>query len=773
MYIRNSQYGESSQQPLVDRVFWGLLILSLVYVVGFFYYQATIPNRLLLKHRTITYTVAEKCEILIEYPTRVPIEAPDKPGLPINVWFYFTDDITTTYANTPTYCSSAISNTSPITYSIGFGPIGEGVEFTNREGTLVPAVLFAFPSHSETTAEPLTLYIRRSSTAKLNNVKLKLQVLYIADEQTFPLKVEPSITDATISPELPTTSRLRHLWEALFQSNGPVQWLMTVLVGFLGLLRFYHEWQQSQQERLSREQERKDREEKRYHDQLANIERQIKEASSLESRFQRYIHLKDEYRYVSKTKDSSNSTSRVSRVLYRYFDTRWLPCMKKDLVRCLNSEDMHVTDDRLTILEREWKLCIGEEKYKQLQEYCVLIKSQSRLSQLTRQDWDKVIAGFQLLGLTATDCTVNWINNYYSSDHESREIIISSLESQAAARYLIQHSNFSSEEGLAVLDKPVKSRLWLATNDSSDLALSRPFGAEKAEFDSMLPQFFIETPAWNEIKACYPSLFIAPPGSGRTALIWKLREEPERKFPVYTQVSRYTSVADLTFDIQHALTKAWYEAIAYDPYALLGLQTAQQRNIMTLLLHEAGSKTGLFKELEDTGFDEDNPERGLLEDVLQSVTNSINKTTLLWDLSRLHPYQCNCTLLLLDINIEGYQQIDQIVRLVMDQWLPVFGPRAIIPKVFIDAVPTYCPIGPKELKWSRENLLRLLERRCTNLPDLLHNCVEGKEQPIEALIQAAQGKPKLLLTLSNALWDKKDRFPLNREEFQEILEYVA
>jgi len=811
VFESDKNQSNSLKKFLVDVLLWLLLILCCLYVFGFFYNQYKIPDRILLGHQVVTYSVADNCELLVESPQSVPIESPDIPGRPVNVWFYLgTKDISSATTPTNRYCSHVITVTAPITYSIMFGPIGEGIEFTDQNGELVPAVLSFVPAHNGSIADPQTLYIRRTSNAELPvYIELQVQVFYTDLQGRFiPLSTEPFSSPPRVYPELPRDSRFRHLREVVFQVGGPIQWLVTVVVGLLGLPKIYYDWQEKQHLRIAKEEEIQQQRIDRHKAELESIKRQITEASVPESGFHRYINLHDKYQNPEIVENSGKTrqiwhrllrqdvridivrceqNADAMQVLRECFDTGWLVYLRKDLIRQLSISEATGTKatKRLVMFAWEWKRCIGEEGYKQLLVYCELMASPPSLSE---QNWDTILEGFQILGLDATDCTANWIDGLpivveaptlkkakptgaEALDFKPKDIIKDSFETQfrAIARYLIGHSKLAAQYS-SVLSVSIKPRLWPEERKAREHTEVALLGAERAEYDNhFLLDAFHVTSAWHELKTTHPTLFIAPPGSGRTALIWKAREELlNRSFPVYAQSTEWKSETDLTQSIQHAFALAWCEMVAQDPYALVGLEEGERHGITTLLLQDFGGQESLFEHLEYLGLKRDNPDRNLLEEVLNSIVFKQSGIPF-WSFPHLHPNERDYTLLLVDVSVDDIELSNQIVACLLHRWLPALGPRAIVPKVFVYQKPQYCPVSPVNLTWSQHDLCVILEKRDKNLFDSLEKCLGDQGQPVEALLLAAQGSPKRLIALSNALLQEKEHFPLDREAFNEIM----
>ncbi|MDY0041614.1 MAG: hypothetical protein RBS57_14975, partial [Desulforhabdus sp.] len=601
------------------------------------------------------------------------------------------------------------------------------------------------------------------------------QAFYVGnDGRLTPINnVEPLNHTPRISSETLWQSSWRHLVRALFETSGPLQWTLTIITGVLGIVKLYSDWQQRQDERRAQERKEleireREREEKRAQDIkeleireeerknrehqgfVAWVDRSIRTLSSAEDRCQRYIELHAFCNEENKKK-----------ALSEYFDTSWLTYLRADLThKLLSGEDAKDAIKRLQDFEWEWQLCVGPDKYRKLEAFLRHIAYGT--GEPTEDVWQAVLSGFQILGVAAKPKVIAWIEQSKSLDDDK---IRAFLKSSAAGKYLLSCWKHERNEPADPIKDAIRPRDLLPKEDETGRK-RMPLGAEKAEYDHLLLRSFIETSIWNDIMTPKPSLCIVSPGAGRTAHIWKAREEPPKgSFPVYMHVAEYGSESDLAKDLQQALALAWRETIVKDPYALLGLEEGKRSNIVTLLLQDAGGQENLFKLMENLGLNWANPDSRLLEEVL---AGSVLEQSYFQNVIHLHPYDHTYTLLLVDVSADV--EFEQVVTCLLNRWLPILGPCAIIPKVFVHAKPSHCPVAPVTLRWSQEDLLRMLRERDPSGKISRIRVRTDLEKSEQALIQASQGSPQRLIALGNALLLEEEDLPLDEETFNRILE---
>jgi hypothetical protein len=288
-----------------------------------------------------------------------------------------------------------------------------------------------------------------------------------------------------------------------------------------------------------------------------------------------------------------------------------------------------------------------------------------------------------------------------------------------------------------------------------------PFGPEKAEQDPRLPDlFYCLAPVWEEMIAARPSLLVAPPGSGRTALIWMARYESglagselERVFPVWVPLYSCSGSQDLAGQVQRAVATALCAMLARDPYALLGLDGTEQQALAALLFQALGGLLPVRQQLRRAGLRPDDPDGRLLDEAL-CLMDRPAAGSLDWEAMSLCPYGIDYVYLLVDVACPDQAGTDAVLECLLDRWLPVFAPRHIVPKVLVGDAPQGAP-APLLVKWGRPELAALLRCRLERAGlfvepgrPLLDGWVEGVDLE-SALLDGAAGSPARLVRLGN------------------------
>lgn len=156
-----------------------------------------------------------------------------------------------------------------------------------------------------------------------------------------------------------------------------------------------------------------------------------------------------------------------------------------------------------------------------------------------------------------------------------------------------------------------------------------PFGPDKAEQDPLLPDLFYRLwPVWQEVMTPRPSLLVAPPGSGRSALIWMMRYESglvgsalDRTLAAYAPLHGPLDASSVARHLARAIYVALTCFLVRCPDALLALDDAGQRGLGAFLLQVSGGLAPLLADLERAGQRTGEPDAQLLGEALERVAN--------------------------------------------------------------------------------------------------------------------------------------------------------
>jgi hypothetical protein len=691
-------------------------------------------------------------------------------------------------------CSPALTVTRPLTYFVNFRPVGGGLEFTDEKGAPVPAALPVFPGVTESAAVPARLYIRRAPFLESSPIMLEVQV-EIVDAYNNRLLLDtrldlPGYSSPLIAPESTSLSRWRHFLTVLFTPSGPLQWLMTVIAAGWGLWKGYTEWrkqrQREEQAKEEKEHQRRSTERKQQQDDEKRRQQQSKRIGTLddaktpESAFQQYCRLLSEFGEHEELRNELKSS----------FNPLWLPYMRRQLGQALG-KDVDEAVKYLEKMQEEWQQCLDTDTMYVVRALLDLFKRQT--ATICEKDLEIILNGFRAVGLGATEAIVHWLKDRVQKAEFGGVEKVLFRNGSAAGRYLLLRWAAQDKDLTSLLMNWEKTSishplpqcesgpcvLWPSKRgDSSTIRQGltnwglgvegfNPFGPEKAEHDPLLEQvFYYESlPAWNEITTLRPHLFIAPPGSGRSALIWMMRYWGgwasvglEKVFPVFVPVYAFTSTQELEHTFHDAIAAALRCVLANNPYGLLGLKETQQYSLAEILLQSAGKLEILQHQLEEAGLSADNPDARLLYEILAIAAQRPDmKRATLWESSCFHPYGLDYTVLLVDVRFTDETMTAELLNLLFDRWLSFMLPRNIIPKVFLSA-PINSAHHATDLKWDETQLMGLLHHRLVqagigpreNRP-LLEGLIEHIADPDTELVRAAQGSPQNLIRLGNRM----------------------
>ena len=764
----------------------GLLLVAFVsaYLVGFFLYHAFVPVDALLWQETARYTVGDSCELLVEYPAQVPLTSSDEAGYPLTVRMFYTADPPAGSSPSAITCAPDLK---PASHAVELGPLGQGLEFTDGEGKTTRAVIPLTLALTESAAKPAQIYVRRAPSANLYPVSLEVRVEAVDGRGagTFletNLKSQPA---PVIQPESERSSRWQHFLNTLF-NPGPLQWMFTALAGLVGVWEVYRNLQRQQEERRDKEAERLKAQRERI-DTLRDI-------APSERAFRTYMSLKTELQ----------ANGDVLRELRNGFRPEWLHHLRQQLGRCLRARQFDEAQQQIEDLAWEWRQATNEKTFLAIQP--LIEHLQKPTPPASQEALSDILGGFRAVGLEVAEPVVDWLELVRPDPDSLQHVLF--RHGGAGGRYLLlrwgerdyQIKQWMREWELGARrmphDKGRIAALWAEERGESLIVQQgvqrlgldfNPFGPEKAEQDPRLPDLFYRlSPVWEEVTAPQPSILIAPPTSGRSALIWMIRHESgltgssvENVFPVFVPLFSCASVQELGQTLRAAIAAALCRALARDPYGLLGLVEAEQRSLSELLLSSAGGLAPLLRQLQAAGLSPDDPDGQLLQEALTVVARSRETWggEMNWDIPRFHPYGLEHTFLLVDISSSDKDVTGMVLESLLDRWLPSLAPRHVVPKVFLSAELSDCPITPVPITWDERSLSRLLRHRLQRagltVPagrPALEGWVEKLAWPEQVLVEGAKGSPASLIRLGNRLIRRiAQPQPLAAGEFMELM----
>ena len=748
-----------------EKNLWLLLIgIGMAYLVGLAIYHSVVPVDSSLWQQTARYRVADYCHLLVEYPARLRLNFDKQVGLPVTMRIWVAPP---SEAGGAPACEAESSLDAASSYYVSLGPLGAGIDFVNADGEPALASVPVDVAFAEGAAAPARIYVTRAPEANLEPVALDVWVWVVSAQEMHALV--PTVLEGNapvIELESERSSRRRRLLGILFDP-GPLQLTVIAAGMILGVRRGYKNLQVRRQDRRARLLERR------------TVLRQqvdfLRNSPPTEPAFRTYVALHAEFR------DEPDSLEEVQSA----FNRDWLPYLRRELGRLLRARQFDAVHTWLTDMQWEWQqagLGQGMSTVRALVEAL-----RQPVAQPSRHDVEQVLAAYRIVGLEATQPVLSWLECVQPDPQLVKEALF--REGGAAGRYLL--AEWGEQNGkVALCLKRWERDTWPSLPNSARAELLwpqnrgepqtmwqgvrrlgldfNPFGPEKAEQDPRLPElFYYASPVWEEVMAPRPSVFVVPPGCGRSALIWMLRYKcglvgsaVEGVFPVHVPVHDACSFQELQAIIHKSVATALCWELARDPYGLLGLDNAAREERTDLLLGAFGGLAPLLKHLRAVGLQANDADARLLEEALalEAHTRDAWHGTNNGHLLPLHPYGRAYTFLLMDIGVKEEDQLQALVDTLFDRCLALWSPRHLVPKVFISSRPAACSVNPIQVRWEADALCRLLRHRLQRaglvLADegsVLRGWVEGVDDPDQALLEAAAGRPARLVRLGNRL----------------------
>ena len=763
----------------------GLLLIITIgaYLVGFFWYHTFVPVGALVWQSAARYTVSESCELLVEYPANLPLTSREEAGYPITARMWVIPGAPTGSAPSAISCGQDLKAAS---YTVELGPLGRGLEFTDAEGAATPAIIPVNAALTESEVAPAQIYVRRAPSAIVSPVTLAVQVKAVDAKGvgSFLVVRLEGQSSPVISLEWEWASRWNHFLQVLF-SAGPLQWMFTAVAGLVGVWEIYTKLRRIREERREQATERSKARRERI-DALRDI-------TPPDRAFRTYMSLWTEYK----------ADPDAIRDLRGMFRSEWLHQLRQQLGRCVRARQFDEAEKQVEDLEWEWRQAANEKTLLAVKPLIQQLRKPAHSASL--QPVNDVLEGFRAVGLETAAPVVDWLDEVRPDAEATRHVLF--RHGGAGGRYLLRRwgeRDFQVKQWLrewelearpVLHDRERIAELWAKERGESVIVRKgvqrlgldfNPFGPEKAEQDPRLPDLFYRmSPVWEEVTAPQPSILIAPPTCGRSALMWMIRYESgligsavESVFPVFVPLFSCASPQELGQSLRASIAGALCHAVARDPYGLLGLDEAEQRGLSELLLNAAGGLTPVLRQLQVAGMSPDDPDGQLLQERL-TVAERSRETwgeEMSWDIPRFHPFGTKHTFLLVDVACADKGVIDMLLESLFERWLPSLAPRHVVPKVFVPAEPDDCPITPVPIVWDESALNGLLRHRMERaglmIPagrPAMEGWVEQLEEPDKLLIQGARGSPARLVRLGNKLIRRiAQPEPLDAGEFLEI-----
>jgi hypothetical protein len=738
----------------------------------------------------------------IRYPKTIPLVPPGKPGRPLTVWMWQTDQTVSCDASgaalVPTSSTPPVSPVTPTlfssttitsTFRVLLGVPGD-VILTDEAGHEMSPALEIRPAQWPSEALRETLYVRSKPDSWLGRrVEVGFQVL----EEGGTVAGVSDISPLVAHTEGNARSAVRRVCDLLL--NTPTLSIASVLAALLSL------WQKRREERQKKE--------KALEEQIEHLLEIPPQQVWLD-----YWRLWEEIETVSSS-DLKSRLQWVWRSIQTQHSTRpWSYAMRRWLTQQLNTRDTEAARDLLDRLVRASALT--KEKQETLLDFLATAQEEEKpdIAELL----DQTLHAFQILGLASTGMVLLPLRereHALDAETEFKKTLGKTwyVKGGAAGRFLLRTWAEKNETVKGWLDEwqrddptpanrvqgpcnlwprefpalPASHRDVLGPFDSEEQqALCdwfTPFGPLRAEQDPRLPArsgkdedfrphglFWAEHPLWDEVKARRPGIFVAPRESGRSSLIWMARRQSHLggrspALSLYLLLDHPIAPEKLREKLREACVDALGESLACalveDPFWLLNAGSMAQRSVASILLRWAGEVEELAVRLDRRGLFSETPDGGLLLELLCqfSVTGTVSWAEIehaasqarralgqTWGPGGIGTFPA---FVWVDVRFTGETLQNMITSLWNEGELFKIGcPKLFIPEqVCEDDIP---------LKWQYEDLKALLDYRCdqVNFTDIHWSKVKksvGLANPEDWLIEKADGRPARLIYWGNRL----------------------
>lgn len=759
-----------SQGWINSSLTWKLLLITVVLFVVYIAFQVWQIHEQIADQVVETQplvTGGHAGNLHVTYPQRLHWLSQDAAPQPLVIW------------SAPPITTVA-HPTSTITYSISLAAQHHAVVFTDKEG------LPTAPHLTLTPPGEATIYLRRNSITATTPIIVQLTVSQVetATNQLRPIGRLP----VTLQVRQSGSAYLYHILQHIFATIFSVPAAILALGGLL-----WQQWQEAERKRAAEQKAQEDAavQIQRAYDLLAS---DLPQAVTLWSRY----HSELDPIWQAAAIQTKLQQLRLAVITQE----RW---QERLFQSCTDATSLSTVAQQIIALNSDSSL-VGVQAAR------IVRRDVARPSVPVGRP-DEVVKALiwlhQLCGSVAEDQITAELVSLVQKPNTAKSLLplmtyvgVRKLVGVQAVRQALEIvQSTASDEDQRIYQKLITFAtephdwppLWVASRPAPNVSVAHslrdlgldqnPFGPLQAELDRCLPDFGLPD---ERVKGAQPTIVFGAPGAGKTSSALLLAHacanplaDPSEPgaFPVYvpfhalrldaTEAAPGGMIA-LVQQIGFQLIRFW----ARNPEEFWSLEPADQTASAVVLLVSARTRNGLLRQLRQEGLVDSEAMEKFARLVDQQVAAhtmaELDEHHWLEILARARPKNCSITYLLIDMHDSDLAQrprqallanirqlFAHIVPLAtIGVYLKFFIPEALQPRL-VNAIPA--GVAVHSLQWPAERLETMLAQRLKWVGrSALNEIFASIAYPAtlsKTLLQAANGSPRRLVQLGNALLD--------------------
>lgn len=582
----------------VLKQYWLAILLIAYFLASVTYQVALVTREPNLGVTPAKFLVDNRYWLALHYPSTIPLEPIGTKGRPLTVWMW---------------AENEDEDIEAAKFDVLFFTKESPIVFTDADGLERDKRLEMQPAPLEPEAERVTVYVARRLN-DLQNPKGELQIEVWQDRANLYLNESPAIIKLNLETN----------WNAITRKAGDLL-LNTPALSWVSVISAaFAVWRSFREERRQREATLRTR--------IAQLEEAPAEKSWIT-----YWELRTQAAELGIHELESLIKQIWERIKGQDSQNTWVPYFKAWLAEQV---ELHINkqidiQETLSTLE-EWGE-ISKENHETVTEF-------TTLEEITEKHLTIALKTFRILGLDGEKLILSKLPESLSYSYIAELKEYWYIKGGGSGRFLLRQKSKENDQLRSKLTEWIKEEdpttaaklLWPEHFPEISAAqieglkkilgnlddLQTPFGPEKAEMDCRLPRPLTSLATAQECcQECYKGLFwdghplkesiwdkadgifIAPPGSGRTTLIWMARYD-YRFMGVMPGLSLYMPVEGNYDDKQFLLLTSstlavnLLDTLVEDPFWFLAAARVVQDEIAGFLLHYLGSQTALFRRLD-------------------------------------------------------------------------------------------------------------------------------------------------------------------------------